>query len=617
MRRARGRRSFLIGTELDSASIGRVAGWLIVAACALLWGGPLYAQWTNLDWKLHNVGKVRQLVTNMGTLDDTHENVRAGYPGLLYCEMPPGSNEEHVYQGGIWIGAITPSGDTLVSVSRTHFTPHEFFPTAEPWDTVWVVTKGDTVDIPYWPRYAAVSDQDFVCRYSDYNILNVTDHTPMYLDVIQWSYAWSSPPLDEFIVFNYNVMPTRFPLREVYVGFWLHGEIGNNDAALNFLDEHTYFFPEQFMAVGEDNAGGDDGTAISPIGIKVLYPADSTLEWTFKWYNHEDLAGWGRDPVRYRLGMASGEIMQNRPDIERAHISIAFGPFRRLEVGDTLHFEIGEVFGMGMAGLMKNAKYLEFLRDRRYRVPFPPPRPPLRVYPASHRVTLSWKPLAGEADPEKYHDPYRGDHSPQPFEGYRVYKSTVSAQGPWTLLAEYDIPGNRYGQNTGLAYEYTDVGLVNNVEYYYSVTAFSKPDSVTNFPSQESSVTANAKRVVPGTPPPERVGQVAVVPNPYRGDVAYHEYNPQWEKPAGTRKRWMEQDRRVQFINLPAHCTIKVYTLAGDLVTTIEHDDATRGYEDWNLTSAVGQAISSGIYLFSVEDKHTGEVQVGKFVVIK
>ena len=579
---------------------------------------PVYAQFTNLDWKLHDVGRVRQLITNMGTIDNSHENVKTTYPGLLYCEMPPGSNEEHVFQGGIWIGAITPEGDTLVSITRSHFTPHEFFPTDQPWDTIWVAAKGDTLDIPYWPNYTAVSDQDFVCRYSDYNVLNVTDHTPLYLDVIQRSYAWSSKPLDEFIVFNYEIIPTKIDLQNVYFGFWLHGEIGNNDIAYNFLDEITWFFPEQQMAVGEDSEGGDDGSTISPIGIKILDPVDSLLTWTYKWYDHEDLGGWGRDPVRYRLGMTSGEIMEKRsdPETERAHISVCFGPFEQVQVGDTLHIELAEVFGVGMGGLLENADYLEFLRDRDYQVPSPPPPPPLRITAHSQKVELSWEPLEGDVNPEEYKDPYRGDNSPQPFEGYRIYKSTVSEQGPWTLLAEFDIPDNKFNQNTGLEYVYTDVGLLNNLEYYYSASAFSKPDSVTNFPSQESSVNANAQTVIPGTPSPETVGLVAVVPNPYRGDIAYQNYDPQWEKPKG-RQRWMEQDRRIQFINLPALCEIKVYTLAGDLVDTIKHDDNIKGYEDWNLTSSVGQAISSGIYLYTVEDTKTGKVQVGKFVVIK
>ncbi|NIA09961.1 MAG: hypothetical protein GWP10_09580, partial [Nitrospiraceae bacterium] len=113
------------------------------------------------------------------------------------------------------------------------------------------------------------------------------------------------------------------------------------------------------------------------------------------------------------------------------------------------------------------------------------------------------------------------------------------------------------------------------------------------------------------------IGKVAVVPNPYRGDIAYNIYNPPWEKPGGTRARWMEQDRRIQFINLPAQCEIKIYTLAGDLVATIPHNDPNKGYEDWNLTSFAGQAISSGIYLFAAKDSKTGDVQLGKFVIIK
>ena len=115
----------------------------------------------------------------------------------------------------------------------------------------------------------------------------------------------------------------------------------------------------------------------------------------------------------------------------------------------------------------------------------------------------------------------------------------------------------------------------------------------------------------------DTVGEVAVVPNPYRGDVAYNSYNPPWEKPSGNRPWWMEQDRRLQFINLPKLCEIKVFTLAGDLVNTIRHEDPSKGYEDWNLTSHVGQAISSGIYLFTCVDLTNGKVQVGKFVVIK
>jgi hypothetical protein len=149
------------------------------------------------------------------------------------------------------------------------------------------------------------------------------------------------------------------------------------------------------------------------------------------------------------------------------------------------------------------------------------------------------------------------------------------------------------------------------------VVAYSKPDTVADFPSQESSLNANAITIIPGTAPPADVGQVAVVPNPYRGDIAYHEYNPPWERPDPSRDLWLEQDRRIQFINLPARCEIKIYTLSGDLVATLRHNSHDRGFEDWNLTSNIGQAVASGIYLFTVEDNNTGNVQVGKFIIIK
>jgi hypothetical protein len=234
-------------------------------------------------------------------------------------------------------------------------------------------------------------------------------------------------------------------------------------------------------------------------------------------------------------------------------------------------------------------------------------------------VTLKWDPLPGEVNPETFTDSLRDDFytEPQPFEGYRVYKSSKGAYGPWTLLTEFDIAGNEHFSNTGIQRHYTDVGLLNNLEYWYSVTAFSKPVLSTGFASLESSINKNVVTVTPGTAVPETVGKVAVVPNPYRGDVYYNSYNPPWEKPGQGRYRWVEQDRRIQFVNIPSPCEIKIYTLAGDLVQTLSHDNPEKGFTDWNLVSKVGQTIASGIYLFSCEHKENGKIQTGKFVVIK
>jgi hypothetical protein len=241
----------------------------------------------------------------------------------------------------------------------------------------------------------------------------------------------------------------------------------------------------------------------------------------------------------------------------------------------------------------------------------------VKIEPRSKGIHLSWfPPKDPKNNPELYFDPNRGDTIKYPFEGYRIYKSPKGKNGPWTLMAQYDVKDD-IPPNTGLyTYEYDESGLLNNVEYYYAVTAYSKPDTVINFPSQETSTSATALTVIPGTLPPSTVGNVGVVPNPYRGDIAYNSYEPPWERASGARQ-WMEQDRKIQFVNLPGNCQIKIYSIAGDLVFTIDHANQTLGYENWNLTSSAGQAISSGIYLFTVQDKNNGQVQTGKFVIIK
>jgi hypothetical protein len=575
---------------------------LILSVCSV---HLLYGQATRLDWRLHNVGKVRQVVTNMGAMNKAATN----YGGLMMCEFPPNSDEEHLFQGGLWVGAVTPGGDTTVSVTQSHY-KNEFYPTANKWDTIWTVGRGDTAQIPYWPNYIGLSDQDFVCRYSDDNLLNLENHIPLHVEVIQSSHAWSSPPVDEFIIWEYKIIPKQFALKDVYIAFWMHSSIGNA-YTVNFIDEMTRYYRDQHLAVAQDVNGGEDGNAISPIGFKVISPNTANLRWSFRYYEHETMPTF--DTAEYR-SMSSGIIDEDRLDQPaRAHIILGFGPFQ-LNVGDTLKVEMAELLGYGLKGMLNNAQYIDFLKTKGFRVPSPPPKPVVAVVSKSHGVTLNWE--QSKLKTETFMDPNRGDTIKYPFEGYRVYKSTKSKNGPWTLIAEYDTI-NDIGANIGKKYLYEDNGLLNNVEYYYAVTAYSRPDLVINFPSQETSTSAAAITVTPGTTPPKTVGEVSVVPNPYRGDVAYNTYDPPWEKPPGSRSRWMEQDRRIQFTNLPERCQINIYTLAGDLVYTIDHADPNKGYEDWNLTSSVGQAIASGIYLFSVEDKSGGKVQVGKFVIIK
>ncbi|MGE5429852.1 MAG: hypothetical protein ACM3QX_02190 [Syntrophomonadaceae bacterium] len=104
----------------------------------------------------------------------------------------------------------------------------------------------------------------------------------------------------------------------------------------------------------------------------------------------------------------------------------------------------------------------------------------------------------------------------------------------------------------------------------------------------------------------EQLNDIYVVPNPY---VAYGLS----ENPGRTTNK--RGDRDLQFRNLPPKCTIRIYTLTGELVDTIQKDDMT-STASWDLLSKEGMRIAYGVYLFHVDIPGVGE-KIGKFAVIK
>ena len=275
----------------------------------------------------------------------------------------------------------------------------------------------------------------------------------------------------------------------------------------------------------------------------------------------------------------------------------------------------------------------------RYLIPEPPASPAARVELAEGKATIFWN-----WGPEFGRDPVTGLLD---FEGYRVYSSNpgddltgdiFSSAG---LVAQYDIAGNEVGFNNGfeeirldepetfpddpLEYQYAFEldGILNGWQYAFFVTAFDRGDQSVGLPSFESSRRANAVRAFPGTPP-DNAGDLAVgvYPNPYRVNAA-------WD--GSTSKT-----RKLNFYNLPPKSEVRIYSLAGEVVAQFSHDADTyqgdiRWFDDfggesrlqpggehsWDLLSDNGLSLSSGLYLFSVKDTESGDVQTGKFAIIR
>jgi hypothetical protein len=181
-------------------------------------------------------------------------------------------------------------------------------------------------------------------------------------------------------------------------------------------------------------------------------------------------------------------------------------------------------------------------------------------------------------------------------------------------------------------YRYSDSrGLKNGMVYFYDVTAFSRwkepvglpdttitgtgdtvitmPDSL-QFELGGRPAALESEAVIPRWGASDDVDDVIVVPNPYvsgRQPIGW-DLTPSDSDPTGT---------RIAFARLPeGKSTIRIFTLAGDLVRTIEHDTRLQGGTAfWNLVTRNGQDVVSGVYLFSVESSHGSKR--GRFVIVR
>ena len=278
----------------------------------------------------------------------------------------------------------------------------------------------------------------------------------------------------------------------------------------------------------------------------------------------------------------------------------------------------------------------------RYILPSPPIPPKVKVIPENQKATIYW-----DKRSESSVDPISGKKD---FEGYRLYRTEAgfdltnyqNLQSSLVLLAEFDSTGNDIGYNTGFSYVRLDEPvyfpndttayyykfevstLLNGWQYVFSVTAFDQGDPDNNLSSLESSPLTTANKILPGTVATDETNaEVGVYPNPYYGNAI-------WD---GNTERL----RKIYFYNLPSNCEITIYTLAGDVVKRIQHNSESNGSDlgwfqnyssdnsqkfsggehAWDLITDYDQAIATGLYLFTVENKNNGDIKRGKFLIIK
>lgn len=224
------------------------------------------------------------------------------------------------------------------------------------------------------------------------------------------------------------------------------------------------------------------------------------------------------------------------------------------------------------------------MKDGSYAIPVPPPAPAITVKSTEvGTVRLTWNRAV-----ENFTHP----HLTEPVQKYHIYRSEAYI-GPWTHLKSITV-GDVMEEGI---YRFIDDDESFKVgeNRFYAVTA----DDDAGHESGKTNITSLQKQVGSVV----EMEKVHVVPNPFYvksgfvGDIS------------------KDPDNTIGFYGLPEVCTIRIYSYAGQLIDTIEHNTPSYS-KNWILETQNNQLPASGIYFYVVTTPE-GDQTAGKFLIIR
>jgi hypothetical protein len=605
--------------------------------------------------RVMNGNKLGLTLTNYGFIGTNFSSAAASF------EYPLGSSHMHMVRGGPWIGAISADengafvGVTTAaedgaagfsSVGSGEFTPAGTY----------IVARSKLINNRAYDRNA-VSELDFISRYSDRPADTRKKHRPLGVIVSQYAFEWSFSDYANLIILHYVIQNDGPPLRNVWLG--IYNELASGDLSGQAQLPPTGYFSKKYITWVDSlamfterycyalpyptNCQNKNVPEIAAVKLLGVSPGDihdttdkriTLAAWTYA----PGSPARDEDSLKYKIMSTGTKVSLNPLPDSLAPSSgdpvelIAVGPFATINPGDSVSVDFAYLGGLTYDELAKRARVAQRAYDLHYIVPTPPPSPTLKVIARGNAVDLYW-----DDSPESVVDPT----SPvgQDFEGYRVHIGD-QRDSLW-LVGQFDLtqsPHDTTGFNTGFdairlpspvtidgeryTYKFTIPNLRDGYKYFVAVTSYDLGDP--NIESLESGIAQNEVMVVPG-PTPGTPGGVSVFPNPYRVEAA-------WDRGAQAR------DHYLWFTHLPERCTLQIFTLSGDMVFSTDFDG--RSYDGsnargiftpgtgirsvlsgttfgWDMITRQGQAIASGLYIWAVKDKDTGARQNGKVLIVK
>ncbi len=259
---------------------------------------------------------------NWGASDpDAMENPE--YPGnwAPQCEFPGGSSVQYLFMGAPWIGALIEQPDSTfarVSVGSEGWTgPGRNQFELEPGEVGGLPIEEHGIlersCIPGAVNYLgeniyspdAVAHQEFIAVYSDtlteqfWVGTDIVDslHFPLGVKVTQKAMAWNALGFEDFTILEFSIENIgQYDLKDLYLGFYVDGDVGWIGEGIYHEDDVTAFIQEYggetwnvpFIADNDgrpqDVSSGNDFTCPGVSGIYGLYASTNQVYTSFNWW---------------------------------------------------------------------------------------------------------------------------------------------------------------------------------------------------------------------------------------------------------------------------------------------------------------------------------------------
>jgi len=571
--------------------------------------GLAFGQYREPLFKIHDRGNLWETAKDNGQLGGLFSSLQF-FPSLDWPGGPetlPSKDEQRSYsQGaGVWIGGKNPDG----SVFFNEMGPFTF------------VDRGEFFEMEEVENF--IGSPGFDPNQAEETI-TARWKTTRGLTFTRVSRAWSFPAFKDFIILEYTITnESGANLTDVFVGFpyvirpsyqdvlahnfWgdnlnVDDEIVGYDEAQKILYAYDFYPNESItwswgnylQAKSELRTTGYAGFApLSVAPTKDGAPQPAVVFYAQLIGNSQQFTLSSQSEAKlYKILNGEDNTFQAPEGEVLSPLMLqSFGPYD-LVAGQSIQLVIAEaVNGLpqteAVKGLTAQTKLPAGLDSLRHTIAraqrlfennyalsvLPPPAPELEffVLPSTQEIVMTWEPA-----PDEGTDALTGAKD---FRLYRVYRSDRAFTGPFKKMRDVSSRSRDFDSDLG-KWKYKDNAIQVGVGYFYAIT------SIDNAGNESGMTNRNPKAIFTATQPTQNTLNVSVFPNPFRLVSGLPTSG---------------EESSIIFTNLPARCVIRIYTVNGEQVRKLEHDNPNSGEEVWDQLTDSRQKTAAGIYLYTVE----------------